>query len=173
MKSAFEYEFFLFDETPHSVREKKYENLTPFTPGMFGYSIIRNSVHSEFYHDFINTCQEMDMEVEGIHTETGSFWHGIMHRREPDFSNSKYWFRKVGEHEVFDDLCAEGARIAGEAGDAPEILTTQSSWDPFAFVDLCADALEGRSGQETLCCEIQQREWELLFDYSYRQAVGS
>jgi len=71
VKSAFEYEFFLFDETPHSVREKKYENLTPFTPGMFGYSVIRNSVHSEFYHDFIDTCQNMDMELEGLHTETG------------------------------------------------------------------------------------------------------
>ncbi len=71
VKSGFEYEFFLFDEIPQTVREKKYENLTPFTPGMFGYSILRNSVHSEIYHDFIDTCQEMDMELEGIHTETG------------------------------------------------------------------------------------------------------
>ena len=71
VKSAFEYEFFLFDETPHSVREKKYETLTPFTPGMFGYSVIRNSVHSEFYHDFIDTFQNMDMELEGLHTDTG------------------------------------------------------------------------------------------------------
>ncbi len=71
VKSAFEYEFFLFDESPHTIREKKYENLIPFTPGMFGYSILRNSVHSEIYHDFIDTCREMDMELEGIHTETG------------------------------------------------------------------------------------------------------
>ena len=71
VKSAFEYEFFLFDETPHTVREKKYENLTPFTPGMFGYSMLRSSVHSELYHDLIDTCREMDMELEGVHTETG------------------------------------------------------------------------------------------------------
>ena len=71
VKSAFEYEFFLFDETPHTVREKKYENLAPFTPGMFGYSILRSSVHSELYHDLIDTCREMDMELEGVHTETG------------------------------------------------------------------------------------------------------
>ena len=57
VKSAFEYEFFLFDETPHTVREKNYEDLTPFTPGMFGYSVLRNSVHSELYHDFIDTCR--------------------------------------------------------------------------------------------------------------------
>ena len=71
VKSAFEYEFFMFKETPHSVRDKKYENLLPFTPGMFGYSIIRNSTYSEIYHDFIDTCQDMNMELEGIHTETG------------------------------------------------------------------------------------------------------
>ena len=71
VKSAFEYEFFLFDESPHTIREKKYKNLTPFTPGMFGYSVLRNSVHSDLYHDFIDTCREMDMELEGIHTETG------------------------------------------------------------------------------------------------------
>jgi glutamine synthetase len=71
IKSAFEYEFFLFDENPNTIREKKYKNLTPFTPGMFGYSILRNSVYSELYHDFIDTCSEMDMELEGIHTETG------------------------------------------------------------------------------------------------------
>jgi len=71
VKSAFEYEFFMFKESPHSIREKKYENLIPFTPGMFGYSMIRNSVHSDLYHEFIDTCKEMNFELEGIHTETG------------------------------------------------------------------------------------------------------
>ena len=71
VKSAFEYEFFLFNETPHTIRGKKYDNLIPFTPGMFGYSVLRNSVHSELYHEFIDTCREMNFELEGIHTETG------------------------------------------------------------------------------------------------------
>lgn len=121
------------------------------------------------YHNFLDTSHTIS---QGILTETGSYWHGIMHRREPDFSNSKYWFRKVGYHEVFDGLCKEAAQIASDAGGAPEVLTSQSSWDPAAFVDLCADALEGRSGHDALCREIQQREWELLFDYSYKQAIG-
>ena len=70
-KSAFEYEFFLFNETPHSIREKNFSNLSNFTPGMYGYSILRNSVHSDLYNKLLNLCSDMDMQLEGLHTETG------------------------------------------------------------------------------------------------------
>lgn len=70
-KSALEYEFFLFDETPDTARDKGYRNLKPFTPGMFGYSVIRNSVHHELYHELLETMAAMDCEIEGLHTETG------------------------------------------------------------------------------------------------------
>ncbi len=69
--AAAEFEFFLFNETPKSIREKNYKDLETFTPGMFGYSILRNSVHSDFYHDLLELCEKMDMPLEGIHTETG------------------------------------------------------------------------------------------------------
>ncbi|MFT6146191.1 MAG: glutamine synthetase [Myxococcota bacterium] len=68
---AMEFEFFLFDETPHSVREKNYRDLTPITPGNFGYSVLRSSVWSEFYAELLDTCEKMDMPIEGLHTETG------------------------------------------------------------------------------------------------------
>jgi len=69
--AAFEYEFFLFNETPDSVREKNYQNLQPITPGFFGYSVLRNTVHAEMYQDFIQLCETMDFPLEGLHTETG------------------------------------------------------------------------------------------------------
>ena len=68
---AAEFEFFLFNETPKSVRDKNYKNLETFTPGMFGYSLIRNSVHSDFYKELLELCEKMDMPIEGLHTETG------------------------------------------------------------------------------------------------------
>ena len=68
---AFEYEFFLFDETPHSVREKNYTNLTPLTPGMFGYSVLRNSTYSALFNEFMDYCSSLDMPIEGLHCETG------------------------------------------------------------------------------------------------------
>jgi len=66
-----EFEFFMFNETPKSVREKGYKDLENFTPGMFGYSVLRNSVHSDFYHELMSLCEKMDMPIEGLHTETG------------------------------------------------------------------------------------------------------
>jgi glutamine synthetase len=69
--SALEFEFFMFDETPESIREKNYKNLTPMTPGWFGYSVIRNTVWSELYHEILDVCEKMRMPIEGLHTETG------------------------------------------------------------------------------------------------------
>jgi len=71
VKAAAEFEFFVFDETPHSVREKNFRNLTNITPGFFGYSMLRSSVHAEFYRDLMAMCRDMDMPIEGLHTETG------------------------------------------------------------------------------------------------------
>ena len=71
VSAAFEYEFFVFEETPESVRAKNYQDLTPITPGNFGYSVLRNSVWSEFYEALLDLSSRMDMPIEGIHTETG------------------------------------------------------------------------------------------------------
>jgi glutamine synthetase len=61
----------VFEETPHSVREKGYRNLRNITPGYFGYSMLRSSVHADFYQDLMHLCEEMDFPLEGLHTETG------------------------------------------------------------------------------------------------------
>src|SRR5262249_28134932 len=69
--AACEYEFFLFEETPHSVREKGFRNLRTVTPGLFGYSVLRASVHAELYADLLRLCAGMRFPLEGLHTETG------------------------------------------------------------------------------------------------------
>jgi glutamine synthetase len=72
VKVGFEYEFFVFAETAFSIREKGYRNLKPISPGFFGYSVLRNSVLSDFYKDLLAMCETMDMGIEGLHTETGA-----------------------------------------------------------------------------------------------------
>jgi len=71
VQAALEYEFFVFDETPDSIREKGYTNLKPMTPDNFGYSMLRNTVHVELYQQILNMAEVMDFPIEGLHTETG------------------------------------------------------------------------------------------------------
>jgi glutamine synthetase len=71
VNAAAEFEFFLFDETPQSIREKGYRQLKTMTPGNFGYSVLRSSVHSDFYHNLLDLSQTMRFPIEGLHTETG------------------------------------------------------------------------------------------------------
>ncbi len=71
VKAAAEFEFFVFEETPKSVRDKGYRGLKPITPGNFGYSMLRSGVHADFYRELWSVCQQMRIELEGLHTETG------------------------------------------------------------------------------------------------------
>ena len=70
-RAALEYEFFLFKETPESVRQKGYRDLEPLTPGMYGYSMLRSGVHAELYHELLEAMEELECPIEGLHTETG------------------------------------------------------------------------------------------------------
>jgi len=70
-KFAAEFEFWLFTESPQSLREKKWAGLQPLTPGMFGYSWLRAGQQREIVHDLIDTLRAFDIEIEGLHTETG------------------------------------------------------------------------------------------------------
>jgi glutamine synthetase len=71
VSAAAEFEFFVFEETPDSVREKGYRHLKTMTPGAFGYSVLRSSVHSDLYHELLDLGQTMRFPIEGLHTETG------------------------------------------------------------------------------------------------------
>ena len=69
--AGFEYEFFVFKETPDSIREKGFRDLKPIAPDYFGYSVIRNSVWSEYYRSLLDLGEKMDFPIEGLHEETG------------------------------------------------------------------------------------------------------
>jgi len=69
--AGYEYEFFVFDETRETIREKNYQNLQPLAPGNFGYSMLRNGVDAEVYQQILSLAEEMDFPLEGLHEETG------------------------------------------------------------------------------------------------------
>jgi glutamine synthetase len=68
---AAEYEFWLFRETPQTLREKGFRDLTPLSPGMCGYSLLRASQNAPIVLDFIDQLTAFDIPLEGFHTETG------------------------------------------------------------------------------------------------------
>ena len=70
-KAGFEYELFVFRESPHSVRNKNYRNLDSFTPGNFGYSVLRAASNADFFTALMNYCDDFRMPLEGLHCETG------------------------------------------------------------------------------------------------------
>ncbi len=82
-KAGFEYEFFVFDETPDSVRAKGYRNLRPLTPGNFGYSVVRAAAKSEVFQALMNYCADFRMPLEGLHCETGpGVWEAALEAKD-------------------------------------------------------------------------------------------
>ncbi|MEO0586441.1 MAG: hypothetical protein AAF078_02265 [Planctomycetota bacterium] len=100
---------------------------------------------------------------QSLDTPTGSFWHGIMHRREGDFQNAHYWFRRTGTHPVYSRISAAG----GSAASGTEV----GGYDPHAFIDAVERAQtedntgvpnpDGVAHPELL--SAQRREWSELF----------
>lgn len=122
-------------------------------------------------HDYLD---ESHMISQRIDTTSGSFWHAIMHRREGDFSNAKYWFRNIAGHPVFAELGEQATELAVKRTEEPLVreLVADGNWDPYAFVDLCQTVVRGQTAARELCLYLQQAEWELLFDHCYRTALG-
>jgi hypothetical protein len=72
VSASAEFEFFMFEETPESVREKGYRHLKTMTPGNFGYSVLRSTVKAELCQELLDLGQAMRFPIEGLHTETGA-----------------------------------------------------------------------------------------------------
>ena len=70
-KFGAEFEFYLFKETRQTLHDKGFKGLTPLDPGMFGYSWVRAGQDSDLMRDLMEGLARFDIEIEGLHTETG------------------------------------------------------------------------------------------------------
>ena len=119
---------------------------------------------------YLSCMDQAHAIAQEIRTPTGSYWHGILHRMEPDFSNARYWFRQVRQHEIFPALREAVIEIAGNP--MPE-FKVKPRWDAGRFIDHCEGVHKRPNPDlEPILLEIQLAEWQLLFDFCCRKALG-
>ena len=118
------------------------------------------------WHDHLDESHRIS---QNLHDSNGSFLHGMMHRREPDFSNAKYWFRHVGPHPAFPELAEKVRRqLTGVTGGEALVarLLSKGQWEPFAFVDACESATRGsQTAEYGLLQQIQALEFQALLPH--------
>ena len=123
------------------------------------------------WHDFLDISHTISQSVE---TPTGSFWHAIMHRREGDFSNAKYWYRRVGTHPALKTIAAR-VNVLTESMPADKMLfrLTANGFDPMALVDLVEAVHRAPDHPNAqLAVSLQKLEWQTLLETCVRAAAG-
>ena len=106
--------------------------------------------------DFLDESHEISQSMEGKGSpRTADYWHGIMHRREPDAGNASYWFRRVGKHPAFRSLAENLDRWMVETGApddelnlANQRIIVDGTLDPSAMIELTTKALRTPSQLE-------------------------
>lgn len=125
------------------------------------------------WFDFLDESHTIS---QAIQSASGSYWHAIMHRREGDFSNSKYWNHRIGTHQVHDRLGALASKlIAGPENRSNSPLPAwlaNGVWDPDGFVDLCQRHFNGNDATSLLLRQIQTAEFRLLFQFCFDRGIG-
>ncbi|MEP6671064.1 MAG: hypothetical protein ABJF10_18030 [Chthoniobacter sp.] len=110
--------------------------------------------------DAIDEAHKIFQDCPG---DLGSYWHGMMHRREGDFDNARYWFRRAGELTFFSGL-------HGAASKYSSVMARQSNWDPYLFTGECERARFGETEGLKDLSALQRLEFETLFAYCWRKS---
>ena len=189
----------------HAVGESRAEKLAAVTPGavpcsglfsvgqlqraidlVIGECGLRGAAAKCFaaglllYWDHADESHQISQTMEGRgNPRTADYWHGIMHRREPDPGNAGWWFRRVGEHPVLQQVggsllgwlreLGAGAGVIARAGR----LVSGGRLDPIRLIELSTEvrrsggAVGGMSEAEQTLRLVQHLEmlqlllWEL------------
>jgi hypothetical protein len=96
---------------------------------------------------YVDDLEKAHGIVQDLHNPSGSFIHAIVHRREGDYPNSKYWYSQAGRHPVIGAL---------------------AGYQPYSFVDQAQKA--GAANPPDLV-DLQRAEWKAIFDYVVQEGI--
>jgi len=123
------------------------------------------------WHDWLDPAHRI---VQSLETPSGSFWHAIIHRRERDFDNSKYWFRRCADHPILPALATAANELVNpHPADKSILKIVRNGFDAAALVDIVREIYDRPDDPRyRLAVALQQLEWRVLFDHCMRAATS-
>lgn len=109
--------------------------------------------------------------VQDLPDADAAFVHGILHRREPDDGNARYWFHRVGNHPAMVPLTQAVARFLAPHPDLAQHLLPHGRWDPMAMIAAAAATRRSPSlppDQVDLLRQVQALETRALAQHLIR-----
>jgi len=125
------------------------------------------------WQDWIHESHTISQNLE---TPTGSLWHAVMHRREGDFNNAKYWYGRCRNHPALAEMANAGTQLVRSSPTADDSARTilRGGWDPYALTDFVESVYDSPDHHPpvALARDLQTLEFQILLDFTIRLALG-
>jgi hypothetical protein len=127
-------------------------------------------------HDYLDSAHTLVQSADDS-DHTSAYWHAIIHRREPDYSNARYWLRRVGGHPIHAQLSRDVAALLNDSSFTARLrfdrlLDRQANWDPIAFVGLCQECAAVWDERSQAAAAVQEAEMRRLLEHCCHVAQG-
>jgi hypothetical protein len=116
------------------------------------------------WHDHLEPSHCLSQDE---HNPDGSLVHAIMHRREPDYSNAKYWWRSTGDHVCFPGIAAKVQSLVADDESLAEQIIRDGAWDAYAFTDAVSQGIResADSPRHQLLKKVQRAETDAVLEH--------
>jgi hypothetical protein len=113
--------------------------------------------------DHLDESHTVSQSLEGKGSpRSADYWHGIMHRREPDPGNAAWWARRYAGHPALEELGTHLQSWLQELAVEPDILEcsgrllSRSTFDSIAMIELSTAARQDPGSVDDRTCRIVQ-----------------